>query len=248
MKKFLWVMVTAIVVALGISPFAFAAATTQVDKLLDKLVEKRILTVDEAAQLKGEIAYDEKEIRATNMKSDLPQWVQDMKLSGDFRLRFDHSRDKTTAINSAKNVNRGRIRMRLGLETKINDKVKVGIGIATDGGSNNARSNNQSFNTFFAKAYPVLNYAYAQYNPNDNWQFTGGQMLNPIWEPFEFLWDADITPQGGTIQFNKKLNDSTKVFLTGTAFQLADISTNEADPFLGVIQGGLEGNLREKFN
>src|SRR3989338_9161129 len=70
------------------------AATTQVDSLIEKLVEKKILTKSEGIKLKGEIAADEKLIREEGLKVSLPEWVQKMKLKGDFRLRYQYERKK----------------------------------------------------------------------------------------------------------------------------------------------------------
>src|SRR6266850_7129218 len=109
MKRLIWLWVFGSILLWAI-PSGFAATVTQVDKLLDKLVEKKILTEEEAAQLKGEIAYDEKSLREDNMKKDIPQWVQDMKLSGDFRLRYQYERRNSADANE-KDRSRGRIRM-----------------------------------------------------------------------------------------------------------------------------------------
>ncbi len=249
---------TMMFVLLWMTPQSHAAATTQVDALIKKLVEKGILTDDEADQLKDEIKYDEKTIRETNMKTDLPQWVQDTKLKGDFRLRheFLHRNDSTDADR-----NRGRLRYRLGIESKVNDKVIVAVGIASNGGNGTTnanpsatatdfspRSNNDSFQNTFSKRAPVLNYAYAQYMPNDKMIFTGGKMMNPLWEPWEFLWDNDITPEGAAAQFTYPLNDKVSLFTTLAGFQISEISSNEADPFMYVVQGGLKGKVTEKFD
>ena len=236
------------------------AAMTQVDSLVKKLVDKGILTQEEAEQLKGEIAYDEKNLREDNNKKDMPQWVQDLKLKGDFRLRHEWSHRNDATDNDR---NRGRIRYRLGLETKINDKVIVAAGLASNGGdgknsSNVAttsgtnfspRSNNESFQNAFSKQAIVLNYAYAQYTPNDKLTLTGGKMLNPIWEPWEFLWDTDITPEGGSVQFNYPLmGDNLKLVSSLSGFQIDEISGNEADPFMYVAQTGVQGKLGDKFD
>jgi len=53
----------------------------------------------------------------------------------------------------------------------------------------------------------VLNYAYANITLISNLKLTAGQMKNPVWEPMEFLWDSDITPQGGAVQVNYKVNE-----------------------------------------
>lgn len=241
MKKAAGVLFITVFLFLGFVNSGFAAVTTQVDKLLDKLVEKNILTRDEASQLKGEIAYDEKEIRATNMKSDLPQWVQDMKLSGDFRLRHEYSkRNDSTDMNR----NRGRIRYRLGLETKVNDKTKVALGIAS--GGTDPRSTNQTFQDTFSKKGINIDYVYAQYTPNDMLTLTGGKMKIPFWEPGDLLWDTDITPEGGALNFNYKISDALKFFSSVSAFVLDEATTDQSDPFMYVVQGGIDGKIGEK--
>lgn len=258
MRKRVWSMVAASLLVWNFYSFA-AQPTTQVDALIKKLIEKGILTEKEADEIKGEIVSDEKSLREASNKTDIPQWVQDTKLKGDFRLRheFSHRNDGTDVDR-----NRGRIRYRLGLETKANDKVLIGIGLASNGGPGTTntgtavttdatnfspRANNESFQNVFSKQPVVLNYAYAQYMPNDKLTLIGGKMLNPIWEPWEFLWDNDITPEGGAMQFNYPLlGDKLKLVSTLTAFQIQEISGNEADPFMFVGQAGFQGKASEK--
>ena len=155
MKKQVWSLLAAILMIWNSQSFA-AAPLTQVDALIKKLIEKGILTEKEADQIKGEIVADEKSIRETNNKTDIPQWVQDLKLKGDFRLRSQWSHRNDSADQDR---NRGRLRYRLGLETKINDKVLVAVGLASNGGNGKTssganstdasnfspRSNNESF-------------------------------------------------------------------------------------------------------
>ena len=244
--------------ACPVSSFA-DGPSTQVDSLIKKLVEKGILSQDEAEKIKGEIVYDEKTLREENVKKDVPEWVQNLKLKGDFRLRHEYSHKSNAADQDR---NRGRIRYRLGLETKINDKVNVAVGLASSGGNGtksdgtaatdasnySPRSNNESFQNAFGKQPVLLNYAYAQYIPNDKLTLTGGKMLNPLWEPWEFLWDNDITPEGGAIQLNYPLLGGLKFVSTLAAFQIEEISGNEADPFMYVLQAGFQGKAAEKFD
>lgn len=246
MRKLIMIFVAALGICLPNFSSA-ATATTQVDSLIQLLVDKKILTESEAAKLKDQIVDDEKEIRTANFKNDTPQWVQDMKLSGDFRLRYQYEKRNSADANE-KDRSRGRIRMRLGVDTKINDKIMLGVGIATSGGTttannSNARAGNFSFGDSFAKDFISLNYAYVKYTPDDRLAFTGGQMKNPIWEPMEFLWDSDITPQGGAIEANYKLSDALKLWGMLAGFQAGESGTNEADPFMYVVQGGIQGKL-----
>ncbi len=248
MKK---IVVALLVMVFGAANLSFAAPDTQVDALIGKLIEKGILSKDEADVLKGQVAYDAKTIQENNMKKDLPDWVQNTKLTGDFRLRnqYEHRKNNGSSLNGR---DRLRIRARLGVETKVNDTFKMAIGIATDGTGSvsatnppnaNARSNNQTLDNTFSKGYVVLNYAYGQWTPNAEWTLTGGQMKNPIWEPMEFLWDSDITPTGGAIQYSKKVIDNLTIDALATAFTVKELSLSNADPFLWVGQLSAKGNV-----
>jgi hypothetical protein len=233
------------------------AATTQVDSLIKKLIDKGVLTQEEGEQLKGEVAYDEKTLREENVKKDTPEWVQNFKLGGDFRVRVqDERRESGTSAPQGDRV-RGRIRARLNAEAKVNDKAKVVVGIASDGGTNaagnNPRSNNYTFSSYntstpFSKPWVVLNKAYGQYMVDDRTTLTAGKMDNPIWEPMEFLWDSDITPEGGALQFKKKFNDKIDWFATGAFFSLGEFNPSTSDPFMYVGQFGAIAKPTEKMD
>ena len=113
------------IIGLWSAPAGFAS--TSVDALMAKLVEKGILTDKEVRELKEEIAADEKIIREDGFKQSLPPWIQNAKLKGDFRLRYQYERKETDADARL----RGRVRYRLGLETNPNDQTKVGFGMAS---------------------------------------------------------------------------------------------------------------------
>src|SRR3954453_17825247 len=57
------------------------------DALINKLVEKGILTQTEAASLRSETTNDFN--RAFGAKSGMPPWVNSVKFGGDFRGRYD---------------------------------------------------------------------------------------------------------------------------------------------------------------
>lgn len=232
-----WAMLLAFLPSLGM------AAESQVDKLVAKLVQKGILTQEEATELKQEVALEAKQETGTaqqSVRSEVPEWVQNTKLTGDFRIRnqYEHRIGSTSSPNGR---DRARIRARLGVETKINDEYKMAIGIATDGGA--ARSNNQTLDNTFGKGNAVLNYAYGQWVPNDKFTATAGQMKNPIWEPMEFLWDADITPTGGALEYNYKVNDHLALTAMGSGFVIREIALSNADPYMLVGQLGAKGKL-----
>lgn len=219
---------------LGAAQVCFAGST-QVDALIEKLVEKNILTKSEAIKLKGEIAADEKLAREEGMKQSLPDWVQKLKLTGDFRLRHEWSKrnDSTDTDRS-----RGRLRYRLGLETKVFDTFTVAAGLASNGGS--PRSTNQSFTDTFAKSSINLDYAYGQWTPNEYLTLTGGKMKIPFWQAADMLWDSDITPEGGAANLSYKVNESFKLFNNIGVFVLEEAAGDPTDPFMYLIQPGIE--------
>ena len=263
MKKIVLTLTAAVVFAW--QPMSFASSS--VDALIQKLEDKGILTNQEAAQVKGEISSNEKASQESTVKTMLPEWVSGLKISGDFRVRDQYNVRKIPGGGSGqggKNFvqNRARIRARLNFEDQINDKVKIIAGIATDGGS--ARSNNYTFGgsksssatgitnaDSFGKPQLVLNKAYAVYTPNDKITVMAGKLDNPIWEPANasFFWDPDITPEGGSIQVQKKINDYVTPFAQEAVFVLHDLApttTTRTDPYMMVTQGGIKGNLTDK--
>ncbi|MEK7868349.1 MAG: putative porin [Candidatus Omnitrophota bacterium] len=244
MKKIVFTIAIGIgLLLLGLTNSSFAA-TTGVDALIEKLVEKGILNRNEGIKLKSEIAEDEKIVREEGLKQGLPSWVRDMKLKGDLRLRYQYLHEKA-ANDYAKDTHLGRVRIRLGLESKINDKLNLGIGIAS--GSGDPRSTNLSFGGYNTKKTLVLDYAYAKYNPVPWLNFVGGKMLlnDALWEPTDLIWDTDITPEGAVIQFNKELGSQAAVFMNvGALIVDTDTSTDADAPMAYLIQPGIS----YKFN
>ncbi len=237
------------------SPVLSFADVSQVDKLINKLVEKGILNKEEAMDLKQEIAADEKIAQEEAVKQGLPDWVKNAKLSGDFRLRHEYTRSNSNDVDRS----RGRIRYRLGVETNVNDQTKVAAGLASNGSGTGTTGGNRSTNTTFSNTFDktpvVLDYAYAEFTPYNWLKLTGGKMKIPFWEPGDLLWDTDITPEGGALAWNWQLNNSLKLFTNVDAFVLDEQSTAgsdpESDPFMLILQPGFEwkpnSNVDYKF-
>jgi hypothetical protein len=223
------------------------AATTQVDALIEKLVEKNILDRQEAIKLKGEIAEDEKIIRDEGLKQSLPSWVREMKLKGDFRLRYQYEKKKGSNTNSGNTVerDRARIRFRLGAETKVNDQTRVLFGLAT--GGTDPRSTNQTLENSFELKDIRLDYAYAEYAPFAWAAFLGGRMKNPLWEPGDLLWDTDINPEGLAAKLTGKVNDRLETYLNTGAFIL-DENAAASDPWIYALQPGLKWKLSDSVS
>ncbi len=229
------VLIGFIVLEIGICSSSYAG---EIDILLQKLVEKEVLSAGEAQEIKTETQEQVKKEIAEGQYSSLPAWVQNTKLKGDLRLRFQNLHEKNNA-DISKDTTIGRIRMRLGLESKINNKIKAGIGIAT--GSGDPRSTNISFGSCNTKKGLYLDYAYAKYDPLPWLNLAGGKMLLPdvLWEPTDLIWDTDITPEGAVIGFNKTLDPKTSVFMKAGPLVLVDDTSTTSGAMAYIVQPGI---------
>ncbi len=73
--------------ATALAALAPQAQAQSSDALIDKLIDKGILTVNEAKDLRAETDKDFKTAFAA--KTGMPDWVNGYKLSGDFRGRYE---------------------------------------------------------------------------------------------------------------------------------------------------------------
>ncbi|MBF0532081.1 MAG: putative porin [Candidatus Omnitrophica bacterium] len=215
------------------------AQASEMDILLQKLVEKNVLTAGEAQQIATETKEEVRKQNAKGTNEMIPSWVQTVKLKGDFRARYQMDKAQHSNIERS----RGRIRLRLGVEAKANDKLLVGVGLATglsDGSTDASRSTNATLEKGFSKKPIALDYAYATYTPFSWASVTAGKMKNPLWEPMDMVWDTDINPEGFAVQLTKTINPQLDVFATGADFILKEISTEDNDPNMAILQAGFK--------
>lgn len=233
MKKFLITVLAGCFILLcsGIN----SVYATEVDVLLNKLVEKGILNASEAQEIRTEtneevakIEKQKQEDYKTLSKDTLPDWVKNTKLKGDFRLRYQWDKDKGQTDQS-----RARIRARLGLESKINDKLTMGVGIAT-GKSADPRTRNVTLgndvgatNTPGSAKTVVLDYAYAQYMPLDGVTILGGKFQNPLWKVHDLFWDDNITPEGLGLKLSHKVNSKLELFMNHLFYWMKNDSRSD---------------------
>lgn len=216
---------------LVITPRSFAG---EIDILVDKLVEKGILSRSEANEVLSETRKEVEKQAAAVDTSGVPKWVQKTKLKGDFRLRYESKKRK-----GSKAVDRGRIRYRLGLETNIVDQVKVGAGLATGSDSaTSSRSTNVDLQDAFATKSINLDYAYAEYTPTDWASVIGGKFKRKkyLWEPGDLLWDGDINPEGGSVQLTHKLTDWAEGIFNAGVWIIDEASGDSSDPHMFYVQ------------
>jgi polyhydroxyalkanoate synthesis regulator phasin len=241
-------VVLSLIVLFALSPrISFAG---EVDILIEKMVEKGMLTKQDAESILKEIRQETakqekekmKEAEAPQWVKDIPEWVKNVKFKGDFRLRYQ-TEDRKDDNNDARE--RGRLRLRLGAETKVIDDVKVGFGLAS--GSGDPRSTNQTFQDTFGKKDVKIDYAFAEYTPLKGFGLIGGKFHNPLYRPSDLLWDSDITPEGGAAKLNYKVMPELDL-LFNTGFFILDERSTDNDPWMVALQPGLNWKVTKDLN
>ena len=218
----------------ALAPQAHAQSS---DALIDKLVDKGVLTTDEAKDLREE---SDKDFRtALQAKTGMPDWVTSYKIGGDFRGRFD----QISATDNNHYVNRARFRYRLrfGIVANMLDNMEVGFrlgsGDAAQGnsGQGNPLSNNSTLQNNGTKKNIYVDTAYAKWTAlnSGDWLLaaTIGKMENPfVFTPMVF--DPDLTPEGAAITGAYTVNDQHTIAFTGAAFVQDESSSSTQDPAL----------------
>jgi len=249
--------------------YAQQAPAGEIDILVKKLVEKKILTEDEAKgileETRQEAAKEAAGAASSSAKSEekvlkespkektsaLPEWAQKINIKGDVRFRTQGDWGK--GLNPAHSEIRERVRARLGVEGKVNDEVSGGVRFAT-GGSADPRSTNITLgngNGDFSKTNVMFDQYYIKLEPH--YQYLNGSKLwlgkFPL--PFdsnEFLWDTDINPEGIGIQYvspalNAEGFPETTIYANGGMLWLQELRNADTDPMMWAAQFGFLSKL-----
>ena len=132
-----------------------------------------------------------------------------VRLSGDFRLRFDgiyrsatHAPDPP--LDHVQNA-RARYRFRLNLDTDLYPNLSFHAQLAT-GPLNNQLSTNQDFTSITVRAPFSLNEAWIEYRPTKSIQLQGGRVQDIFADNSRFLFDDDLRFNG----FNERYTATFK--------------------------------------
>jgi hypothetical protein len=209
----------------------------ELEILLQKLVDKKILTVEEANNILDETKAQVKKEMKEGKHPTLPKFVQNMEMKGDIRLRYQGERE--TGKDSR---HRGRVRLRFGVEGQVADKIKAGFRLVSGGAD--PRSTNQTFQNFFESPDIRFDMAFVEYSPiKDALTLVGGKFENPLWRPSDMLWDSDITLDGAAVSYGSK----TCPFFMSTGFAILDEdSADTSDPFMLFVQPGVKFDFEKK--
>jgi len=200
----------------------------EVDILLEKLINKGLITKEEAKEIKEDI---KKEKEKEKGKYD---FLKNTKFSGDLRVRYQHE-----SIEGNPNRDRGRIRARWGFKTQVNENTEIGLRLAT--GVGEQTSTNQTFDNAFSEKNFWLDRAYVKYKFNENFSVVGGKMENPFIST-DAIWDSDINPEG--LAFIFKTNNG--FVINSGIFPVKEIKDDPNDPYIYGIQIGFDGKIAER--
>ena len=237
--------VTCCLLMVGWATATFASS----DALLNKLVQKGVLTQEEANQLRKDLDKEEAQTADLYAKTKVASWIEEMRWSSDLRLRYEFIDNADQAGSPAKSDRtRFRYKLRLGLETKFQEWAKIGLRFAT-GGEDPVSITQSMQDTFSRKEFRIdLAYVTLMWPCTDFIAITGGMMPNPIWQPAfnsPMEYDFDLNPEGLAEQIQWRFGNDKRFRLFGNfgQFVLDEISADENDPYLLEFQGGIEANL-----
>ena len=184
--------------------------------LLDLLVRKKLITDQEAEEVRAELTKESATTSAGKWKLSTP--VTELELYGDARLRYEIRSGETDSQDTLQR-NLPRYRLRLGLRGILADDWFFGVRLET---GTNPRSSNVTFgddsgggNGPFAKNSDgiFVGQAYLGYKGFKDITLTVGKMANPMVSTL-MVWDPDINPEGLAEQwkhtFTIALGDGTE--------------------------------------
>lgn len=149
------------------------------------------------------------------------------RLSGDIRVRGESFHQGYTGCAACVDRYRARIRVRLGVEGKLNEDFIGGLYLASGGVVNGAPSftdpvsTNETLTSFFERKTFGLDRAYITYSPRGfrPLQLTGGKFAFN-WQRTVLTFDSDLNPEGFTEKLSFDVNTPVVKNLTFQAMQL----------------------------
>ncbi len=204
--------------ALITAALASGACVTQLqaqqsaDALINKLVQKGILTEKEAKEIMAEGSQTNNAAVASKWKID--KAIKEIGLFGDVRFRYEY-RGTENAPGSGTTGNafyreRWRYALRLGVRGDLFDNFYYGLRVETSSNprspwvtfANDTGSTANSPGTPFDKSKDGVNVGqiYLGWKPTDWYEMTVGRMPMPLYVT-PMIWDSDLAPEGAVEKF-----------------------------------------------
>src|SRR5437016_12719598 len=214
-KRFMYILAAASFIFGGM-----AARAQDAGALLDLLVRKKIITDQEAEEVRAELTKETATTSAGKLKLSVP--ITELELYGDMRVRYEYRGGRTAGntpvgepgagvagVNDWQERERERYRLRIGLRGTLADDWFFGVRLET---SNKRNSTNVTFGGDgstgpFAKDDDgiFVGQAYFGYTGFKDIKLTVGRMPQPLVTTL-MTWDADINPEGMAEQWKHTFN------------------------------------------
>ncbi len=215
--------------------FSGSAPAQTADSLLNKLVDKGVLTTKEAEELRKDAQKDAGKSAPSTM--GMPDWVTALKFSGDFRARYDGFYFDTP---DGATRDRFRYRVRLGMAATLQEHFEIGVRLSSSdapGGfsTGNPVSANSSLQDNGSRKGIFVDLAYAKWSPLHSADWTGSLTVGKMENPFVFshdVYDPDYNPEGIAAKAAYKLNDQHTLRGAAGAFILDELAASTKDPYM----------------
>src|SRR4029077_2709238 len=240
-SKTVTLIVTALLIIGGLSILA-----QDTGALLDLLVRKKLITDQEAEEVRAELTKESATTSAGKWKLSTP--ITELELYGDARFRYEIRNGQNLSDDTLQR-NRERYRLRLGLRGILADDWFFGVRLETNTSprSTNVTFGDESSGGPFAKGSDGINVgqAYLGYKGFKDITLIGGRMPNPLVSTF-MVRDPDINPEGlaeqwkHTFTFGEAEPERVAYSKDGTALPVAkkeeDGSKLQIDIFINLGQ------------
>jgi hypothetical protein len=180
--------------------------------LLDALVRKGVLTEKEADQISAETAKEA--VTTSAAKIQIGDWVQELKLSGDLRLRFQADQRTPMILTNPllgpqdRHINRDRwrFRLRLNADFKLAGNFFGGVQLATSD-NRSATTKNATYTGGYDNYGIFITRAFMGWAPTPGLTFIAGKQANPFYTT-DLIYDPEVDPQGivERVDFHKFFN------------------------------------------
>ncbi len=220
MKRWkVWIVVL-VVVFVGV--LGVGADESELDPLLKLLVERGLITMEEALAVQAE--YDRRRVTEETpamppqkpppappseqavepadekaSKDESEKWYDRIDFKGDLRLRAEFF--EVEGISPTDHRDRFRARIRPGIYTNVTDWMEVGLQLRS-GDPLDPVSDNSSFDGGFGLIPISISEGFAAFHPNDWLGLTVGKFdAKKKWVVSDMQWDDDVTVEGAMEEF-----------------------------------------------
>ncbi|MCB0333991.1 MAG: putative porin, partial [Bdellovibrionales bacterium] len=139
-------------------------------------------------------------------------WADSIKLGGDLRFRHERIDQDGKVVRT-----RQRIRARLSLSAEVDEDFDVHMRLAS--GSDDPVSTNSTLGSGFSTKDFGLDLAYFDWNiEKSDFHLMAGKMKQPFYVVKDLIYDSDLNPEGGALQYDFDLGGTGSLIATAAGW------------------------------